>query len=177
MEFDLLRYADETDKSYGLAGMALSLVAWDVEDWLEGINIDAEPDEAMEMTREFYLCISPRTGAKAAWEQALRRFQITAAMTVANVSCRQMAHHHHGALAGKIDAQLREALSTEGAAMCELDSDEVSRIYGKSLAYCSRLFSHPGVCRIIDALAESLRQNRKLPADKIFEILAPLNRL
>lgn len=174
---EALKYADETDKSYGLAGMAISLVAWDAEDWLEAIDIDARADEAMHMSAEFYLTMAPRVGAKAVWEQALKRFQLTAAMTVANVACRSMAYRGHASLPGEADSALRAALRDEGAEICCLEQDEVSRVYGKSLAYCGRLFAHPGVKQLAGALADTLRERRSLSAQEIFELLAPLNRM
>lgn len=172
-----LKYVDETDKSFGLAGMAISLMAWDAEEWLESIDLDAAPDEAMHMSAEFYLNTAPRVGAKAIWEQSLKRFQITAAMTVANVACREMSHRGHSDISNHIDSALRKALSAEGAALCDLDEDEVSRIYTKSLAYCTRLFAHPAVNRLADKLATTLCQMRSMQASEIWTILAPLNRL
>lgn len=172
-----LKYADEIDKAYGLAGMAISLVAWDAEEWLDTINIDAQADEAMQMSAEFYLNIAPRIGAKALWEQAFKRFQLTAAMTVANVTCRELVRKHHGSISGAADSALRSALADEGADLCALEQDEVSQIYGKALNYCNRLFMHPGVRQVAKSLSDALVDQRRLSAPEIFSILAPLNRL
>lgn len=177
MEFESLKYADETDKSYGLAGMAISLMAWNAEQWLESISIDADADEGMRMSADYYLTLAPRVGAKAVWEQSLKRFQIAAAMTVANVACRELSRHRHGSLPAAADSDLRKALTREGAELCALDDDEVSRIYGKSLSYCSRLFTHPGVNSLADRLAEALRQRRTMQSTEVFEILAPLSNM
>ncbi|MDE6513516.1 MAG: hypothetical protein K2L05_04965 [Muribaculaceae bacterium] len=172
-----LKYIDENDKAYGLAGMAISLLAWDAEEWLESINIDAPADAAMQMSADFYLTLAPKVSAKALWEQASKRFQLTAAMTVANVACRQMTLHHHASLSGEIDSELRSLLADEGAELCGYESDEVSRLYGRALAYCSRLFNHSGVCRLADQLAARILDARTLDAPEIFTILAPLNRM
>lgn len=172
-----LKYTDENDKAYGLAGMAISLVAWDAEEWLEAINIDAPADSAMQMSADFYLTLAPKVSAKALWEQASKRFQLTTAMTVANVACRQMALQHRSSLGGEIDAELRSLLADEGADLCGYEADEVSRLYGRALAYCSRLFNHSGVCSLVDRLATRLRDARTLDAAEIFTILAPLNRM
>lgn len=174
---NILKYADETDKAYGLAGMAISLVAWDAEEWLEAINLDAQADEAMQMSAEFYLNIAPRIGAKALWEQSFKRFQLTTAMTVANVACREMVRKHYGALSGESDSALRKALYDEGDALCSLEQDEVSHIYGKSLAYCTRLFAHPGVQQLAETFANNLQTHRNLTASEILSILEPLNRM
>lgn len=174
---DILRYKDETDKAYGLAGMAISLVAWDAEEWLDSIDLDAKADEAIHMSEEFYLNIAPRIGAKALWEQAFKRFQLTAAMMVANVACREMVKNQHVSLPGACDSALRAALNDEGAELCSLEQDEVSRIYGKSLNYCSQLFAHPGVKQVASIFADTLQKRRSLMAGEILELLAPLNRI
>lgn len=172
-----LKYTDEIDKSYGLAGMAISLMAWNAEDWLESINIDAEPDAALHMSDVYYLHLAPMVGAKAVWEQLCQRFQVTTAMTVANLACRHLVHRRVSSLPGEIDSELRSLLCEEGAALCQLEPDEVSRIYGKSLTYCVRLFTHPGVIGLSNNLASEILSRRQLPASDIFELLAPLNRM
>lgn len=172
-----LKYIDETDKSFGLAGMAISLVAWDAENWLDAINIDAGADSAMQMSADYYLHLAPAVGAKAVWEHTCHRFQITTAMTVANLTCRQLTHLGHSSIPPEIDSELRSALAEEGDDLCALEPDEVSRIYGKSLAYCMRLFAHPAVNELANNLAEELRTRRTLSAAEVFEILAPLNRM
>ncbi len=173
----MIKYADETDKAYGLAGMAISLVAWDAEEWLNAINIDAPADSALEMTSEFYLTLAPRVGAKAVWEQASKRFQLTAAMTVANVSCREMALRKHGTLPDDADSELRALLADEGADLCGFEPDEVSRLYGQALTYCSRLFGDPGVPTLADKVGARLSEVRRLDSPEVFALLAPLNRM
>lgn len=173
----MIKYADETDKAYGLAGMAISLVAWDAEEWLTAIDIDAPADSALEMTSEFYMTLAPRVGAKAVWEQASKRFRLTAAMTVANVSCREMSLRNHGSLPGDLDSELRELLADEGAYLCGYEPDEVSRLYGQVLNYCSRLFGHPGVRSLAAKLASRIIEARRLDSPEVFALLAPLNRM
>lgn len=172
-----LRYADETDKAYGLAGMAIALMAWDAEEWLEGIDLNAAPEEAMHMSAEYYLCCAPKVAPKAVWEQSLKRFQLAAAMTVANVTCREMTHNGGRNISSVIDFELRKLLANEGATMCGLEEDEVESIYKKSLAYCRRLFVHPGVCQLAIQLAAALRSRKNMSATEIFDILAPIARM
>lgn len=171
-----LKYVDMTDKAYGLAGMAVALVAWDAEELLESIDLAAAPEEAMHMTSEFYLCMSPRVGAKAAWEQTLKRFQIVAGLTVANVVCRQMVHKRLN-VSAQMDNELQIFLLEEGKSFYCLDDDEVRRVYGKSLSYCRQLFSHPGVCQVAVHLADEIISRKTLGSAEVFEILAPLSRM
>ena len=49
-----LRYKDDTDRSYGAAGMAIGLVIYDGDDLLAEINLDAPAGrEMMTMTPDF----------------------------------------------------------------------------------------------------------------------------
>lgn len=172
-----LKYVDEADKAYGLAGMATAIYAWDAEESLQSIDLNAEPEEAMHMAANYYLQYAPCVGAKAVWSQNLKRFHLTAAMTVANVACREIVHRSKPGITSATDAALREFLTDEGRMICGLDDDEVMSIYNKSLAYCRRLFSHPGVRGLVADLAHSLQEQRRMTASDVFEILAPLGRM
>ena len=48
-----LRYTDEKDKSYGLTGMAISMVVLDGEEYLNGLSIDAPTGEGIELSQEW----------------------------------------------------------------------------------------------------------------------------
>lgn len=176
-EYKSLRYADETDRCYGLAGMAISLMVWDAEEMLLEIDLEAPAEEALRLTPDFYLTLAPKTGAKAAWEAAVNHFQLISALTVANIACRHMVRHGHSMISSALDADIRRFLTEEGAEIAQLESDEVSSIYGKILTHCIRIFRHPGVIQIANILTDAIRDNKKLPATDIIEILRPLNRM
>lgn len=177
MSADSLKYSNETDRAFGLAGMAISLVAWDAEDWLESINLDAPADEGMRLSDEYYLHLAPGVGAKAIWEQSVKRFQITVAMTVANVICRKFINQNCTSLSNSIETTLCSLLSDEAAETCALEPDEVNRIYRKSINYCTRLFSHPGVIGLTKSLVKKITDHRHLHADEILNTLSPLNHM
>ncbi len=84
-----LRYTDERDKSYGIAGMAITLVACDGEHLLAEIHLDAEPGECMVMTHDFGFKGNPRMSAKIVWEQTLKDLRITTSMALGNLACRR----------------------------------------------------------------------------------------
>lgn len=176
-EYSTLHYADETDRCYGLAGMAISLVVWDAEELLHGIDLDAPAEEALRLSPDFYLNLAPKTGAKAAWEASLRRFRLLSALTVANVACRHLVRHNHQSLSTQLDAELRRFLNAEGTDLCQLEPDEVSRVYGNALTHCIRIFRHPGVSRLATQLSETIRNEKNLGSVEILEILRPLNRM
>lgn len=176
-DFSSLYYADETDRCFGLAGMAISLVVWDSEELLRGIDLTAPAEEALQLSPDFYLCQSPKTGAKAVWESAVRHFQLIAAMTVANVTCRHLVRKNRSSINGEIDSDMRRFLNTEGADLCQLEPDEVSRIYNKILVHCSRIFRHPGVSQLAVALSDAIADKKTLGSDVILDMLQPLNRM
>lgn len=172
-----LKYADMTDKAYGLAGMAIALMAWDAEDWLDGIDLDAAPEEAIRMTADYYVIFAPKTAAKVVWEQSLKRFQVAAAMTVANVLCREMVLKGHSIITSDSDSALRKFMEEEGDTLCGLERDESEKTYNATLGYCRRLFTYDGVCRLAEQLANYLQERRSVTANEVFELLLPLTRM
>lgn len=171
-----MKYIDETDKSFGLTGMAVSLMVWNAEERLMAINLDAEPEEAMLMTPDFYTDCAPAVGAKAVWQHSLQKFQLLTAMLVANVTCRYLVNRRRR-LSSEADAAMRRFVADEGTRLCQLDDDESMRVYGQALTHCQRIFTHPSVAQIVTEFAEILRQRRHLSAPETFELLAPLSRL
>lgn len=174
---NVLKYTDETDKCFGLAGMCIALFVWDAESLLRGVNVDAPAEEGIEMQPDFYLELSPRLGAKAAWEQSLLRFRLTTAMMVGNLACRKISRFGHSALEPIIDCALREFLNEEGKILCQLDADEVSTIYGKTLMHSTRVFRHEGVTALAQDLAEEIAKHRVLSNSDVLELLSAINRM
>lgn len=174
---DPLKYTDETDKCFGLAGMAISLVVWDASELLSAINLDAPVEEALRLTPDYYLGQSGRSGAKAAWEQDLKRFQLTAAMTIANVCSRRLVRRSEGQLSRRTLEAILTFLNEEGAMLCQLEPDEVQRITSGIHQHCTRIFNHSGVCTIASQLASQLTERRSMQAAEVLDLLAPLNRM
>lgn len=172
-----MKYTDETDKAYGLAGMAISLVAWDAEELLSRLDIDAPVEEAIRLSPDFYLTSAGRPGAKAAWEMAVKRFRLTVAMVVANTTCRAIALKKRASITADDDSAMRRLLTEEGNVIASLDADEVTQIYAQALTHCTRIFRHPGVCGLAETLATKLVEERNLSSLEVYEILAPINKM
>lgn len=170
------KYSNEEDRSYGLAGMAVSVVVWDSERLLNAVDIDAEAGEAMEMTQEFYFSGNPGLSAKAAWESMVEHFQLSTAMMVSNVMCRLYVHRNT-----QIDAGLRRRMLDfaveEGKESCSLDDDETLRLFDKCYTYCHRVFNHPGVQQVVRDFAGTLRARRRLTRAEVAEELRALSRM
>ena len=67
--FSSLYYADEIDRCFGLAGMAISLVVWDSEEFLRGIDLTAPAEEALQLSPDFYFIQSPKPEPKPCGNQ------------------------------------------------------------------------------------------------------------
>ena len=93
MENDKLKYADERDKSYGIAGMAIAVVAYDSESMLASVSMDAEPGHAVEFGSEFYFSGNPRLSAKIAWTEIIKHFRLATGLLVANAMSRHYVQH------------------------------------------------------------------------------------
>lgn len=171
---DLMKYADEADKSLGIAGMAISLVACDSEDYLASVSLE-EGDEPLELAGEFFFGGNPGISAKIAWNEILRQYQVGSAMIMGNVLCRAHAAGH--GLDDRVVDFIHRFICDEGHSMCSLDDDEVENLYNKNFAYYKRLFSHPSVVIIARDFADDLRQRRHMSAGEVLESLRRLNNL
>ncbi len=169
---DKLKYSDETDKSLGLAGMAISLVAYDGEEYLSGVSL-VDGEEPFEMSEEFFFAGNPRFSAKIVWNGLLKQYRITVGMMLGNVMCRAYGSGHNPSREA-IDA-LHGIAADEGQSRCSLDKDEIDTIFNKSYSYFNRLFSHPVVNDVARNMATTLVNQRRLSAGEVFDLLQRLN--
>ncbi|MDE7443282.1 MAG: hypothetical protein K2M65_03890 [Muribaculaceae bacterium] len=170
-----IKYRNEEDKSYGLTGMAISVVVWDCDHLLAAVSIDGENAESMEMTPEFYFNGNPGLSAKSAWTQMVEHFQLSTAMLLANVMCRRLVNDKRS-IDSELKSQLLGYVLDEGRESCSLDDDESTRIFDKCYTYCTRLFNHYGVAQVAVDFARKLRDRRRLTRSEVLEELSVLNR-
>ncbi|MDE6121329.1 MAG: hypothetical protein K2F63_06025 [Muribaculaceae bacterium] len=168
-----LRYAGDKDKAYGLAGMAVSLVALDGEEYLAGIYIDREPSEAFALDRVFGLKGNPRMSAKILWEQAVKELRLSASVALGNLVCRRYLLDRKGVGRDETEA-IRRAVRQEASQHCELDFDEADRIFDHCLSYADRLFRHSGVQSVATGFADHILSRRSMTASEALELLASL---
>ena len=169
-----LSYIDEKDKSYGLAGMAISLVALDGEEFLNGMSIDAPVGEGVDLSQNFYFIGNPRFSAKIAWNEMLKHLQLSSGMVISNVRCRNYVQHRHKLSSELIEA-LKEFIREEAKENCSLDEDERDMLFEKSLRYFARLFSYSRVHDIAHEFAETIVKQRRLSSREIIEQLSQLS--
>lgn len=171
-----LKYTDDSDKCYGVTGMAIGIVALDGESLLESLSLDAEPGDSVKFSSEYYFSGNPRLSARIAWNQILKHFQLSAAMTISNVLCRSYVGHH-APLTDKIKSAMFECIAQEGRDSCSLDDDEIKALFTKNFNYLHRLFSHHGVQSIADDFARTLSDRRQLSRVEVIEQLQALSML
>lgn len=169
-----LKYVDEADKALGIAGMAISLVACDGEDFLAAVSI-VDGEDSLDMSDEFFFNGNQEFSAKLAWNEMLKQFQLTAGMLLGNVMCRAYAAGHSPSR-DTLDA-VRRLIREEGSEHCSLDRDEADAIYEKDYDYYSRLFAHPTVAEVARNFASVLRTRRRLNAAEVLDNLRRLNSL
>ncbi len=169
-----LKYKDEVDKSYGIAGMAISLIACDCEQYMASVSIE-NGEEQVELSPELFFIRNPRFSAKITWTDLIKQFRIATAMLLGNALCR-----HYGAtdlLQEDSLTQLKDFLVSEGHELCELEDDEINEIFDNSRRYYTRLFSHGGVQTIARDFATTLRVRRRLSSGEILDHLSRLNNI
>lgn len=172
-----LKYTSESDRCYGAAGMAISLVVYDGEDVLAGFSLDESPEtETISLTPDFFFAGNPGVSARTAWRQMLKNFNLGVAMATGNLMCRCLVSRHTG-----VPAEMRRALhdivTGEGADSCQLDTDESEALFDKTFGYLERVFSHRGVQSVAHDFASALQSRRTLSRLDALELLAALRML
>lgn len=171
-----LKYTDETDRSYGLTGMTISMVVWDGADLLAGVSLDNEPGNGLEVTPDFDFAGNPRLSARLAWNQLLKHLELSAAMIMGNAMCRAYVGQRRTPTSA-VNAALRALVRDEGREVCSLDDDEIDRIYAKTSNYLTQIYNHPGVVQLAHSFADTLRKRRRLSAAEALDCLAALQNM
>ncbi|MBQ1738223.1 MAG: hypothetical protein II040_08285 [Muribaculaceae bacterium] len=170
----VMKYRDELDKSYGVAGMALGLSVFDAADLFTSITLDGDGPGAIEFTPEFFFAGNPRLSPRGSWQYMLGHFRISVGLAVANALCRRMVLDND-----KADQQLRDQLLNaacdDGRDYCQLERDEVQPIFDEAFENMSRLFADSRVRKAMDSFADALQQRRTLSHIDVVDILQQLN--
>lgn len=167
-----LKYTDDVDKSLGLAGMAITLVACDSEELIASVSME-DDEEPLEMAGEFFFGGNPRFSAKIAWNEILRQYQITMSLLLGNVLCRNLCTGRD--IDNDVLQSIHEIILSEGMDNCSLEEDEIDALYNKNYRYYHNLFSHPSVGLVARDFATTLRMQRRMSAGEIIENLRRLS--
>lgn len=169
----MLSYKDDKDKIYGATGMAVSLVVLDGDEYLDGVNVDAEPHAIMSLTDDYYFPGNPDVSARTAWNVILKHFNLAASMAIANVLCRSLLLERREPTAEK-KKFLRDYVVEDAAESCCLEEDEADALFSKRYSYFTRVFAHPGVQQVADEFARTLESHRSMSRLEVLEALRAL---
>ena len=169
--YENLKYSDEADRSLGIAGMAIALMACEGEDYIAKVSLE-DGDETIEFSQEAFFVSNPRFSAKIAWNQMMREYHIFTGMLLGNVICRQVLTNKN--VKEELVEMLHDLIAEHGMHNCSLDEDEVNELFNKDLRYFRRLFSHPAVSDVARDFALNLRVHRRMTAGEVFENLSRL---
>ena len=167
---NLMKYRDERDKSYGVAGMALGLSVFDADDLFTAVTIDGEGPGCIKFTPEFFFAGNPRLSPRGSWQYILSHYRITVGLAVANALCRRMVLDN-----ARVDNLLRDELFNaaweDGRDFCQLERDEVEPIFDEAFENMLRIFADARVRKAMDAFADALQQRRTLSHIDVADIL------
>ena len=169
-----MKYRDEIDKCYGIAGMSVALAILDAEDLLIGITLEGEGLDCINMVPQFYSVGNPLLSPASVWQDVFQRFQITLGMTIADSMCRKMLHDN-GVVDKKLRQSLLDAACEEGKLSCQLESDEVEHIFDKYFKYMLQTFKNRYVQEVITSMVDTIKERRSLSSCDVLEMLGSLN--
>lgn len=156
--------------------MAIGLVVFDGEEMLASVSLDAPGSTMMEMSEDFYFSGNQSLSAKVAWNRMLRNFNLTAVMAIGNFLCRSLVLEHSEP-APDLLSSLRSMIAEEAADSCQLESDEVERLFNKDYNYLYRVFSHRGVHEVAHDFASLLAERRTMSRSEVIEALQAISML
>jgi len=168
-----LKYKDEKDRAYGLGGMTVCMCMLENEQFIDNVSLDAEPDEGLVFTPDFFHASNQQLSAKSVWKDNLDHFQLMASMMVSNVLSRALVRYHED-ISRELSDLIINRLIEEGKEVCTLDDDEVKDIYYKTYSFFHRVFSHSEVSRVMEGFVEELVKKRQIDNERIRYCLRPL---
>lgn len=168
-----MKYRDEDDKCYGVAGMAVSLAFFKAEDLFTGVTLDGDGLDCIIFVPQYYISGNPALPPVTAWQDVFQRYQVTLGMTIADTMCRKMLRDN-GSVDKKMKKALLEAAYEEGKVSCQLDSDEVDKIFDKSFQYFLNVFKNRDVRLAIKDLVTALKERRTMTSCDVMDMLSSL---
>lgn len=166
-----IKYRNDDDKAYGVAGMALGLAVFDVSALSRGLDLDATGFECLQFSPDFFFEGNPLISAKDSWKNTYSHFQVMMGLSIANAMCRKMLLDH-GAIDHELRAILLEAACNEGKEACQLEKEEVEPLFDKYFTHLLGVFSNRAIAQAVREFASILRQERTIPRDDMEEFFS-----
>ncbi len=163
-------YADETDKSYGIAGMVISLNIAEADDALDYVSLDDDGESSFRLSQTYTMTMPQGASVSDTWHRMVSRYKLLMSLVLANVFCRRCVYHRE-AIDRPLVSDVLSLVSEEGHSYCSLDSDEIDHLYRRTANDMARVFSNPKIHDIARRYAAALRQRRHLSGPEAFELL------
>lgn len=167
-----LKYTDNRDKAYGIAGMALTLAVCDGLHLLNEVDYDDCAGNNMHMAAVFVASGNPRMSAKSVWSQTIKDLRAVTSMVLGNIACRRRMLSNHGYTAD--EPAVRELVRQQGMVYCSLESDEADALYDSCQSYVNRIFAHTGIVPVIEQFSQRIADRKRMSAAEILETLSAL---
>lgn len=164
-----LKYSNDDDRAYGLAGMAISLAALDALDRVASVSLDSD-GPMVTFSHEYYFCGSPSISPKATWNNLLQNFHLTSAMVVSNVLSRALVRLGSD-VPEEIMSRLKEEIEEEGRESCSLEQDESDAVFNRVNSYMRRIFRNERLHPAIEEFVRTLSRRRSLSGMEIADEL------
>lgn len=169
-----MKYNDEEDKCYGIAGMAIGISIWNGEDMLYQIDLDDEANGYIAFTPEYYFSGNPAVSPVESWHATLKHYQMTVGMLIANLLSRQLPSGKPVRFADAKKA-LFDTVAEEGRKACQLEDDEIRKMFQETFSYLEQVFRNPSVRTIAREFVGRLKADRCLSNYDIKQLLGMLN--
>lgn len=178
MKHTLFRYTSDTDKSYGVAGMAIAVLAYDAQDALASVTIDTADGttDALSFHPGFHYIPNQRMSAKTAWNEMIAQTQLLAGMLVANAMSRNYVQHRRRLSHAMTEALAPALADTVDKEDTPLERDELDSMLRRNLDFFDRLFQISAVHTATHALADDLAKRRTLSPAEVLDHLAAIER-
>lgn len=166
---DSLKYKDDTDRSYGVAGMALAAFILDYEKYITSVSVERSGIDAVEFSPDFYMTACESISPKASWTHCIEQYQIISSMLISNVMCRSMVRNHMEVEMSHHDAMLDSLY--DFAKECQLDTDEAEELFDKHYQYLNRAYHNSRVHVAAQRLVDELSSRHTLVHSDLCDIL------
>lgn len=164
-----LRYSNEDDRAFGLAGMAISMASLDALDRITEIFLDAD-GPMVSFSQHFYYPASPSISPKTVWQNLINNFQLTTSLVLGNIMARSLVRMGREAEPETFE-EIRRMVREEGADTCSLEEEEADEIFDSMVRHSRRLFYNPRLQPAVRELAGVISRKRRLSVLELAEEL------
>ena len=134
------------------------------------VSLDAN-GPMVEFSHAYYFTGSPSISPKSTWDNLVENFHLTTSMVLANVLSRSLVRLKEKSAPQKLLDEIYEQVELEGKDTCDLEADEIERLYNHALAKAIRIFQNPRLHPAIDEFAHIISRKRNLSGREVFDEL------